>query len=125
MQELTAGWSLDVDRGPGWIFVTLHGPRSGEVEGVPIAEQIWSVLENCMTYRVVVEMQDVPLLRSYLIGQLVRLNKRVASHAGVMRLAGMSNANQTALAASRLDSIFPQYHDRDEAIHGHRPMQPR
>jgi len=125
MQELTAGWSLDVDRGPGWVFVTIHGPRNCEVEGVPIAAEIWSVLDSSMTYRVVVEMQHVPLLRSYLIGQLVLLNKRVATHGGTMRLAGMSNANQSALAACRLDTIFPQYHDRDEAMHGHCPLQPR
>ena len=125
MYEISEGWSLDVQRGPGWVFVTLHGPSNGESEGVPIAEQIWSVLESSMTYRVVIEMHHVGFMRSYLIGQLVKLHKRVAKHEGIMRLAGMSDDNQTALAASRLDSRFPQFGDRDEAVHGYRPLQPR
>jgi anti-anti-sigma regulatory factor len=125
MHELSAGWSLDVERGPGWVFVTLHGPTHGDAEGVDIAEQIWSMLESSMTYRVVIEMQQISLMRSYLIGQLVMLHKRVATHEGTMRLAGMSNDNQTALAASRLDSRFPQFGSREEAVHGYRPMQPR
>ena len=125
MQEISQGWSLETERGPGWIFITLHGPRNGEAEGVAIAEQIWAVLESSTTYRVVLEMQHIHLMRSYLIGQLVMLHKRVMTHDGLLRIAGLSNDNQTALAASRLDSRFPQFGNRDEAIHGHRPMQPR
>ena len=125
MQEISAGWSIDVDRGPNWVFATLHGPANGDAEGVAIAEELWSVLDNSMIYRLVLDMHEVPLLRSYLIGQLVMLHKRITAHGGVMRLAGMSNDNQTALAASRLDSRFPQYGTREEAVHGYRPMQPR
>lgn len=125
MVEISEQWSLDVDRGPGWIFVTLHGPGNGQVDGVPVAEQIWALLENSMTYRVVLDMRHITMVRSYLIGQLVRLHKRVASHGGTMRLAGMSNTNQAALAACRLDGQFPQFLSRDEAMHGHRPPQPR
>ena len=125
MHDIAAGWSLNVERGPGWIFIALHSPPGCDAQGVPLAEQMWSVLENCMTYRVVVDMERVPLLRSYLIGQLVMLHKRVTTHEGIMRLAGMSDDNQTALAACRLDSRFPQYRTRDEAVHGYHPKQPR
>lgn len=125
MQEISAQWSMEIDRGPGWVFIALHGPSNGDADGVAIAEQIWSILESSMTYRVVIEMHQIRLVRSYLIGQLVMLHKRVSTHEGTMRLSGMSDDNQTALAASRLDTRFPQYGNRDEAVHGYRPMQPR
>jgi anti-anti-sigma factor len=100
---------------------------SGEVEEAPpLAEQIWGLLEQNMTHRLVLELDQLNFLGSYLIGQLVCLHKRIHTHGGLMRLCGLSEANQEILHICRLDDRFPLYHNRNEAIMGdHRPGQPR
>jgi hypothetical protein len=59
------------------------------------------------------------------VGQLVLLHKRLATHDGVLRLSGVSDGNQNVLRVCRLESRFPQYHTRADAVHGFKPMQPR
>src|SRR5687767_15851729 len=77
MVQVCTGWKLDVERGPDWLFVRLHGSPDADLEGEPLAEQLWSLLEQHFIHRLVVEMDDVPALRSSLIGQLVLLYKRI------------------------------------------------
>ena len=66
--ELAPGWTTDLDRGPDCLFVRLHGPENGEAEGAELAERLWSLLEREFAHRLVLELDDVPLLRSALIG---------------------------------------------------------
>ena len=73
----------------------------------------------------VLELDEVDCLHSYLVGQLVLLHKRLSTHDGMLRLAGVSDHNQNVLRACRLESRFPQYANRTDAVHGHRPPQPR
>jgi anti-anti-sigma factor len=122
---LAPEWSLDIDRGPDWLFIKLRPPREGDYSEIPLAEMIWEKLEQSFCHRVVIELDDVPLLRSWLVGQLVRLHKRIAAHDGMMRLSGLSPANQEVLRACRLSERLPSYANRTEAIMGHRPLQPR
>ena len=116
------GWTLETERGPDWLFIRPIPPanvmHSGEVE---FAEAIWERMDQQFCHRVVLEMDRIPLLRSWLIGQLVLLHKRVTAHDGLMRLAGMSDGNQDVLHMVRLDDRFPQYSDRGAAVMGHRP----
>jgi hypothetical protein len=116
------GWTLETERGPDWLFIRPIPPanvmQSGEVE---FAEAIWERMDQQFCYRVVLEMDRIPLLRSWLIGQLVLLHKRVAAHDGLMRLAGMSDGNQDVLHMVRLADRFPQYVDRGAAVMGWRP----
>ncbi len=125
MLELAPGWTMDVDRGPDWLFVRLHGPDNGDAEGQDLAQRIWSLMQQHFTYRVVLEMDDLPLLRSYLLGQLVMLNKRIHSHNGMMRLSGLSESNQEVLHVSRLDHCFCPYASRADAVMGHSIQKPR
>ncbi|MCU0878193.1 MAG: STAS domain-containing protein [Pirellulaceae bacterium] len=122
---VTPDWSLDIDRGPDWLFVRLRPPRQGDTGEIPLAEMIWERLEQEFCHRVVLELDDVTFLRSWLVGQLVLLHKRVASHEGMMRLCGVSRANEDVLRACRLDGRFPAYRNRTDAVMGHRPPQPR
>jgi anti-anti-sigma regulatory factor len=124
MIETAAGWSLDVDRGPDWLFVRVH-PQSGENDAPGLAESVWHVLEQSFIYRVVVELHDFVDLRSSLIGQLVLLSKRVHSQGGILRLCGLSPANQEVLRTCRLQAALPSYWNRGDAVMGHRPLQPR
>jgi anti-anti-sigma factor len=121
MLDTAAGIGLDVERGPDWIFVRVHRPEESWDDAPPLAEAIWAILEQSFTYRVVLELDQLPLLRSSLIGQLVMLAKRVHSHDGLLRVCGLSPDNYDVLAASRLNTVLPNYHDRSEAVMASRP----
>ena len=122
--EVAPQWSIEIDRGPDWLFMRLKPPHEayGEVE---LAEEIWERLTQSFCHRVVLEMHDVAFLRSWLVGQLVKLHKRLHSQGGMMRVCGLSSANQEVLRACRLDAMFPAYRNRHDAVMGHRPPQPR
>lgn len=119
------GSLFDVDRGPDWVFVRLTGADSDWTESPPVAESIWNVLDQSFTYRVVVELDRVTLLRSYVLGQLVLLARRVHAHGGVLRICGLTPHNQEMLRISRLEELLPGYRDRGEAVMCSRPKQPR
>src|SRR6266567_841751 len=39
--ELVPEWTMDIDRGPDWLFVRLSPPRHGDTGEIPLAEMIW------------------------------------------------------------------------------------
>jgi len=124
--QIAAGWRMDVERGPDWIFIRLHPAAGGEIDYFSLAEQVWSVLEQSFTYRLVLELDRVDVLQSALIAQLVLLSKRIHSHNGMLRLCGLSPENQQVLHICRLEGCLPNYGNRGEAVMGEfRPMQPR
>jgi len=114
-EGISGGWSLDVDRGPDWLYVRLH-PGHGEPSDV--AAQLWALAERHFTYRIVLEMEDVAFLPSLLMGQLVMLQKRVLQHDGFLRICGLSEQCQQALHFCRLDQALPCFTDREDAVLG-------
>jgi anti-anti-sigma regulatory factor len=125
MLETAQGWHVSVERGPDWLFLRLHASPDSLGDYSHLAEQIWQVLQQHFTYRVVLEFSGFSSLPSSLIGQLVMLHKRLHVQGGLLRLCGLTTAQQQSFAASRLDSRFPIYHNREAAVWGHRPSQPR
>jgi anti-anti-sigma factor len=125
MVQTDVSWRYDVDRGPDWVFVRLHPDDEGSFSSESLAERLWSVLEQSFTYRLVLELDEVPILQSYLIAQLVMIGKRIHSHGGLLRLCGLSPANQEVIRLCRLDSCLPHFGNRGDAVMGHRPLQPR
>ena len=105
--ELAREWTLDIDRGPDWLFIRPRPPQEGTNAEVPLAEMIWQKLEQCFCYRAVVELDDVPFLRSWMIGELVRLHKRVTTQGGMLRLSGLNNEAAAVLRICRLNDRFP------------------
>lgn len=122
---LAPGWSAELDRGPGWLFLRLHPSRTSNAEGVDLAGRVSRILENEFANRVVLELDDVELLRSPLVGELLRLHKRLSSRAGMLRICGLSDNNYEVLRSSRLQDFFPRYRDREEAVMASRPTKPR
>src|SRR5688572_22452584 len=128
--ELAPEWTMELDRGPDWLFVKLQPPANlrspqGNTCEIRLAEMIWQKLEQSFCYRVVLELDEVGYLRSWMIGELVRLHKRVASQGGMMRLCGVSREAETVLRICRLGDRFPAYRNRTDAVMGHQPQQPR
>ena len=120
------GWNFDVDRGPDWLFVRprRHGPHPGDT---PLwAEQIWALLEQNFTYRLVLELDEVEYLDSCLVGQLVWLHKRIGANDGVLRICGLNEFNQDILHLCGLEGRFGLFRNREEAVMRYaRPLQPR
>jgi anti-anti-sigma factor len=107
------------------VFLRLRPPAQGDTGEIALAEMIWKKLEQSFCYRVVIELDEVSYLRSWMVGELVRLHKRVTTHGGMLRLCGLSPANQAVLRISRLGDRFPAYQNRTDAVMGYRPTQPR
>lgn len=137
MIGLSQGWSLQVDRGPDWLFVrpslVAEGDSSNEggfavedcVDDASLVDGIWSVIEQHFTYRVVVECDQLGRFTSAMIAQLLTLNRRIRGHGGTLRLCGLSDDNQETLRQCRIDGFFPRFSDRSQAVLGNRPLQPR
>lgn len=125
MLTLASGWELDVQRGPGWLLVRISNSDAAPTEP-PLADALWELLQRHFTYRLVLELDQVKILNSYLIGQLVQLCRRIRQRDGVMRLCGLSPYNVRVLRSSRLDDRFLPYRDREEAVMGcRRPPHPK
>jgi anti-anti-sigma factor len=126
MLAVAPGCELDVERGPDWLLVRVASLDAADPDGPPLAEQVWSLLQQHFTYRLVLELDQVRLLTSRLIGQLVHLHRRIDEHGGVMRLCGLSPRNRQVLHTCRLDDRFTPYQDRQDAVMGHEcPTKPR
>ena len=126
MLAIAPGWELDVERGPDWLLVKIKQSAEGTSETPPLEPVLWSLLQQHFTYRLVLELGQVELLNSYLIGQLVKLYGQIRQHDGVMRLCGLSAYNRQVLHTCRLDERFLPYLDRREAVMaGGAPRRPK
>jgi anti-anti-sigma regulatory factor len=123
---LNAGWEVEVERGPDWLFVRPRPPAGNYFEdSSDLAQQLWDLLQQGFQNRLVVELDDLVILPSHLIGQLMMLHKRVASQGGIMRISGLSPNCVEVLRINRLtDRLFP-YRSREEAILGRTNIHPR
>lgn len=151
MIGLAQGWSLRVERGPDWLFVEPSPPKPSPPGSSPLgetadpllrhspaevaddssladsslADTVWSVVERHFTYRVVLECEGLGRLTSEMISQLLVLNRRIRGQGGTLRLCGLSDYNQEMLRQCRVDSFFPRFASRTQAVLGGRPLQPR
>jgi len=125
MLQIAPGWKLEVERGPQCLFVRLQPPEVPGEDQPPLAECLWDVLQQHFVNRLVLELDLLPTLPSFVIGQLVLLHKRLTTHGGLLRICGLSEDNQMVLRICQLGSRFPVYRDRHEAVGTFRPLQPR
>jgi anti-anti-sigma factor len=107
------------------LFVKLHTPPKAGRDAHDLADEVLHTMEQHFTKRVVLEMDELQLLHSGLIGQLVQLQRKIASDGGTLRVCGLSDAGRAALHATRLDRQLGCCTDRTEAVMGQRPNQPR
>lgn len=125
MTQLATGWNLHADRGPDWLFLRLSHEGDTTPQEVQLAEAAWNAMQQHFAQRLVLELQGVPLIDSYLVGQLVLLHKRIVSNGGTMRVCGLAPTNVNVLHTARLEDRFPNYESREAAVHGHLPHKPR
>ncbi len=126
MQATAPGCEFDVERGPDWLLVRITSLDQSEPGSLALADAVWSLLNQHFTYRIVLELDQVGVLNSFVIGQLVALYKRIREHDGVMRLCGLSTYNRQVLHTCRLDERLLPYQDRQDAVMaGRAPARPR
>jgi anti-anti-sigma factor len=118
MLAVAPGCELEVERGPDWLLVRASlDPAEPDS---PLAEQVWDALQQHFTYRLVLELDQISLLTSTLVAQLLQLHRRIEEHGGVMRVCGLSPHNREVLNACRLSGHLMPYQNREEAIMGSR-----
>lgn len=125
MPAIATGWELKVDRGPGWLLVKAKGPGPDAPETTVLADQLWSILERHLVYRLVLDLDQIELLNSALIGQLLVLYRRIHEHDGMLRLCGLSPFNQKVLRVHGLIDRFGAYANPQDAVMGSRCDKPR
>ena len=104
------------------MFVPLR-PDEEVLDG--LAGRLWALLEKHFIYRLVLEMDEIDILPSKLIGQLVMLNKRVLSQGGALRLCGLREGCIESLRICRLEQALPNYDCREDAVRGLASTKPR
>ena len=97
MLAVAPGWELDVERGPDWLLVKIRS-LDGSSTDPPLAEGVWEQLERHFTYRVVLELDQVKVLNSHLIGQLVRLYRLIRERDGIRHEPRAGEIDATLLA---------------------------
>ena len=83
-----------------------------------LADEVWDLAQRHFIYRIVLELDEVNVLDSHLIGQLLRLYKHLQEHDGLLRLCGLSPYNRHVLCGCALEDRFPSYDTRHEAVLG-------
>jgi anti-anti-sigma factor len=118
MLAVAPGCQFEVDRGPDWLLVKLRKVEADGPGSQQLAEQMWRLLQQHFTYRLVLELDQIAVLNSTLIAQLIQLYQRIREHDGVLRLCGLSPYNRRVLHNCALDDRFPSYDSREEAVMG-------
>ena len=121
----STGWDLEIERGPGWLIITIHPEKQSYYDAPEIADRVWQILSKHFVYRLVLEMDEVEILSSHLMGQLIMLQKRVLQHGGALRLCHLRPRCQDALRLTRLESILPNYENREDAVLARMVQKPR
>lgn len=103
---------MEINRIDDWIVVRL----SAADEQIELANAVWTALEQASIYRVILKLDQLNVLRSRLVGDLVRIYKLVQEKQGAIRLCGLSDSNQMVLRMNRLDGRLPHYPDLQAAM---------
>jgi len=117
---LAADWDVDVERGPDWLIVHLRSPYPALWPDEPgqLAQQLWQFCQQHFTFRLVVDLDEVALLTSYLLGQLITLENWLSQRGGVLRLCGLTARQVEVLSRCRLEKKLLVYPTPYEAVLG-------
>jgi len=90
----------------------------GKLMGGPEAEDFQNILRNTISENkknVIVDLSDIGFVNSSGIGILVRGYTTMKNAEGELKLAGISDKVKGVLAITKLNSIFEQYTNVEEA----------
>jgi anti-anti-sigma regulatory factor len=120
------GWDLEVERGPDWLFVRPIWVGSDTGNKPSLAPHVWSLLEQTLMHRLVLDLSNVDRFDTGLFEQLVWLQKQIHDREGIMRICGLSSGDQELLRKLCADGQIAHYCDREAAVMGYdHPRHPR
>jgi anti-anti-sigma regulatory factor len=124
MVQTDFGWQLDTQQVGEWLCVWVR--REDEAEIDVFMSRLWTVLRERHAYRLVLELDEVKVLSSRLIGHLIRLEQQIALQGGLLRLSGLSPEHLDALElfVSRLGRSFRCFPNREAALRGQECPRP-
>jgi len=125
MLDLFVGWDFDVQRGPDALFVHLSPSADQEWSGAPLADALWSLMQQHFAHRLVIECDQVDQVTAEFATQLAILQNKISENGGLLRLTGLSDANRAILDRFATAQGFPCYADLDQAMMAGRPRQAR
>jgi|YNPMSStandDraft_1061717.scaffolds.fasta_scaffold00866_7 anti-anti-sigma factor len=125
MTTLSLGWDLDVTQGEGWLIIRPrpHGPQTTEL--VPLSDEILKLLEWCWVNRVILVLDGLDLLTSFVVGQLIKLHRHLENNGGILRLCGVNSRHRQVLERLGMAECLPIYDDVRDAVMGGFPCKPR
>ena len=88
MASNLAPWELRVDRGSNWLLVKAHRDEAGSADA-SLTEQLWALMEQRFTFRLVLELDRNASLEGIFLQQLVSLDERARTRNGFVRLCGL------------------------------------
>lgn len=126
MLAIAPGWELEVQRGPDCLLVKLDGPQPDAADAPPLAAEIWSLMEQHLVSRLLLDLSDLNCLDRQLLAELLWLQRRIHERGGMLRLTGISGENLALVQSHHgLDGHLPVYSDFEEALMGEFPHKPR
>ncbi len=111
--DLPDGWRATLAQHGPWLGVRLHPNPAGQWG---LAEGLWRIVQQRAATQVLLEMDEIDFFSSALMGELVRLHKRIAVAGGRLRLCGLQSHPHEAMHMMRLDELLPIFATRDEAL---------
>lgn len=125
MTTLSLGWDLDVTQGEGWLIIRPrpHSPHTPEL--VPLSDEILKLVEWCWVNRVILVLDGLDLLTSFVVGQLIKLHRQLEIQGGIMRLCGVNPKHRQVLQRVGMAECLPIYEDIQDAVMGGFPCKPR
>ncbi len=125
MLAIAPGWKFDVEQGPDCLLVRLGTPEPDAADAPPLADELWSLMQRHLVSRLVLDLEGIGYLDRQLLAELLRLQRRIREHGGMVRLTGLSRDNQTLVLSHNLNGRLPIYEDFEGAIMGEFPRKPR
>ena len=119
------GWQIETDATSEWLFLRLRVAEHDFDSEPRLAEAIWAVAQQHGVDKLILELDSMTWLSSYLVGQLVLIHKRIHSNGGTFRLCGLSSDNYLVIDLMRLGDRFFNYATRYDAVRDYRPDKPR
>lgn len=111
--DLPDGWRATLETQGTWLSTRLHPNPAGQWG---LAEGLWQAIQERSAKQVLLEMDEIDFFSSALMGELVRLHKRIAVAGGRLRACGLRSHPREAMHMLRLDELLPIYESRETAL---------
>lgn len=123
--RLVLGWDLEITRLEGWLIIRPIPRGENTTDLVPLADEVLELLERYLVDRAILQLDGIPVLNSFLIGQLAKVHRNLETRGCLLRLCGLSPQNRRALEATGLCRRLCIYDDVEDAVMGAFPRKPR